>query len=73
MSGVRSDRFWNTQGVLTKTVKRKSLGPEIVVGCHRMSEKTEVSDCTGSTVHIICKTLSAGNVQFKTLECLERC
>jgi len=34
-------------------VNRNTLGPYIFVRCHRMS-KTQVSDCTSSTVSYIC-------------------
>ena len=42
MSDVGSDRLRNTQGFLTKNVKRNILGPEILVGSHRMSENSGV-------------------------------
>ena len=44
MLDVGSDRLRNTQGFLKKNVKRNILGPEILVGSHRMSDRT------GSTV-----------------------
>jgi hypothetical protein len=50
VSDVRSDRFWNTQGfLLTKTVKENLWDQKLlsdVTGCR----KTQVLDCTGSTV-----------------------
>ena len=50
MSDVRSDRFWNTQVFfLTKTVKENLWDQKLlsdVTGCR----KTQVLDCTGSTV-----------------------
>ena len=42
MSDVGSDRLRNTQGFLTKNVKRNILGPEILVGSHKMSENSGV-------------------------------
>jgi hypothetical protein len=49
VSNVGSDRFWNTQCFLTKTVKENLLDQKLlsdVTGCR----KTQVLDCTGSTV-----------------------
>ena len=49
---IRSDRFWSTQGFLTKNIKENLWDQKFLsnaTGCR----KTQVSDCTGSTVFII--------------------
>ena len=49
MSDVGSDRFWNTQGFLTKNAKEILWDHKVLLDVTEC-RKTQVSDCTGSTV-----------------------
>ena len=64
MSDVGSDRYRNTQGFLTKNVKeifRDLNFLSEVTGCR----KTQVSDHTGSTVHVYLTKILYIRTSFK--------